>query len=254
VLLLLPFALAFLLILPAAHAQEVSDSLRYNTSISLGGNRRTGLNPQNIINGSFSLELKKSDWTFRNKSDYSYTKVNGFEVINDLMVFSVLNRSVVNQQRVGVTAIHVYENSLLYRINNRQSFKLGVTVKPLKKFEHLWAFVGVGYEHATYRGDIFVNSDKINNTRNFLIATGYLESKHNLIKDRLTLKYGLFYVHSLEESLDFYLWFTPGLEIKLNNTFSFGISYDARFRNVHLIDLPSFNDIISYTIKVSLGK
>jgi hypothetical protein len=235
-------------------AQGISDSLSYKTSISLGGNRRTGLNAQNNFTGAFNLKLNKSSWGFVNISDYAYAEANGKELTNDIKTISFVKKSFSEKKAIVPTFIHVFENSILYKINNRQSVKLGVTITPLEKRKQFWFFVGLGYDHTVYDSEIFINSDKIGSTRSFSISSVYLENEHKLIKDRLTLSYGLFYVQSLEEVRDFTLWFAPSLDIKISNTFAFSVKYDARFRNVHLVELQSFNDILTYSLKVSLSK
>jgi hypothetical protein len=235
-------------------AQGVIDSLYYKTSITLGGNRRTGLNAQNNFTGTFNLELNKSSWSFENISDYAYAEANGKELANDTKMISLLKKNFSEKKTFVPTFIHVFENSLLYRIDNRQSVKLGVTITPLEKRNQFWFFIGLGYDRTFYEGELFINSDNIGRTRSFTIASIYLKNEHELIKDRLTLNYGLYYVQSLEELYDFTLWFTPSLDIKISNTFAFAIKYDSRFRNVHLAELPSFNDIITYSLKVSLSK
>jgi hypothetical protein len=74
-------------------AQEVKDSLNYETSISLGGNRRTGLNVQNNFTGSFLLKLNKSSWGFQNISNYAYVAANGIELANDAKTISFITKS-----------------------------------------------------------------------------------------------------------------------------------------------------------------
>lgn len=246
--------LVLMLFFTTGTAQDIGDTLKYKTSISLGGNRRTGLNAQNSFRGSLNIKLSKSSWEFLNISDYAYMEINGSRFANDLKTISFIKKSFSEKKTVVPTFIHVFENSLLYRINTRQSVKLGATITPFKKRKQFWFFTGLGYENTVYQGDVFVNSDKIDRRRRFSLVAIYLENELELIKNRLTLRYALFYVQSLEELYDFTLWFTPSLNIKISNKFAFAIKYDARFRNVHLIELPRFNDILTYSLKLSLSK
>jgi hypothetical protein len=88
--------------------------------------------------------------------------------------------------------------------------------------------MGLGYDYAIYRGSFFENSDKVGSIRSFSIASIYLENKQQVIKDQLTLNFGIFYVQSIEESSDYSLWITPSIDFKLNNTFAASIKYDVR--------------------------
>ncbi len=233
-------------------AQSTADTLNFNSTLTFGGMRKAGVFSQTNISANLNTVINKSNWTFDNLAAYTYTNVNGSQLSDDWTVISKLRYS-FQQKQIAPTFIHVYKNNLLYRIENSQRYILGASITPFKKQQQFWFFIGGGYERTLYNGAIFENSPAVNNLRDFGMTTFYLENKHHLIKNKLFLKYSLFYIQSIEEWSDYTIWFLPSLNISINKNLVFGVSYDYRFRNVHLADIPSFNELLTFNVKVSIG-
>lgn len=231
-------------------AQE-TDTLDFNTTLTLGGMRKAGVFSQTNVNASLSTIARKSKWTFDNQTTYTYTIVNGNELSNDWTVVSKLGYQLA-QQPIAPTFLHVYKNNLLYRIQHSQRYILGASVTPLTDRKQFWFFIGGGYERTIYNGNTFENSPLTSNQRNFGMTTLYIENTHHLIQDKLFLKYSLFYIQSVEEWSDYTFWIIPSLNITINKNLIFAVSYDYRFRNIHLVDIPSFNELMTFNIKISI--
>ena len=250
------FGLLVMVLFPASEAlaQQNEDSLTYSCSLTLGGRRQSGVFSQTLLNGSLTTRLSRSHWSLDNKTTYTYSVANGFQLSNDWAVVSKLTYSLPKQPKLSPTLLHIYKTNLLYRIQHEQRLLLGLHIRPNKEKESFWFFFGGGYEHTLYNGEVFANSPLVNSTRSFALAIFYLENEHQIIKKVLTLKYGLFYIQSLEELNDITLWVLPSLNLTVNQRLIFSISYDYRFRNVHIVDVPSFNEQLTFNLIVSLGQ
>ncbi len=234
-------------------AQESTDTLRFHTTFTLGGIRKAGVFAQTNVNGGLSINLSKSNWEINNTSTYTYTNVNGKPLSDDWTVVSKLRSLLPNLPEVSPTFIHVYKKNLLYRIINGQRYLLGASVRPIKKKQAFWFFIGVGYEQTLYNGEAFDNSPLLSSSRTFGISTFYVENVHHLLQNKLYLKYNLFYIQSFEEVSDYSIWLIPSINFKLNDYLAFGVNYDYRFRNVHLAAIPSFNELLTFNVKIALG-
>ncbi|MEL6590507.1 MAG: DUF481 domain-containing protein [Bacteroidota bacterium] len=234
-------------------AQNTSDSLAFNSTFRLGGQRKAGVFSQTVVNGSISLGAQYSRWSFDHNTTYTYSIVNGNRLSDDWTVVSKLRYSFSQQRRLSLTAIHVYKNNLLYRLDNSHRAMLGISLAPFKDNQRFWLFVGSGYEVSRYSGEVFDQSPLVDASRTFGFASLYVENKHQLIKNRLYFQYKLFYIQSVEESRDFTIWIIPSLSFALNESIRFSLNYDYRYRNVHLADIPGFNELLTFNISASFS-
>ncbi|MCI4669580.1 MAG: DUF481 domain-containing protein [Bacteroidia bacterium] len=230
--------------------QEPSDSLNIKISLTLGGRRQAGAFSQTIVNGGLLTVLSKGNWSFDNNTTYTYSIANGFQLSNDWAVVSKLK---YNHRQVSPTAIHIYKNNLLYRIQHSQRYLAGVQITPIKNKREFWFFIGGGYENTNYNGEAFENSELLGSQRSFGLATIYIENQHFFFKKRISLKYDLFFIQSLRERSDFTIWLIPSLNVSINKALSMAIRYDYRFRNVHLTELPGFNEQLTFNLGLTLG-
>lgn len=242
-----------LLLLPGMIiAQDYSDSVQVNSTITVGGMRQTGVLSQTNVNGTLQLEAKKSLWSLLNQTTYAYITANERIISDNWTVLSILKRSLLKAPAISPTLLHVYKNNLQYKILNSHRFSFGASITPFKEKQAFWLFVGAGYEHTLYDDEDFVNSLRVSSTREFAATTVYVENEHQLIAEKLTLKYGLFYIQSWQEASDFTIWIIPGLNLAISKRLALAVSYDYRFRNVHLATVPSFNDVLTANLKISL--
>ncbi|MEM7658847.1 MAG: DUF481 domain-containing protein [Bacteroidota bacterium] len=253
-----PWMLAWLFLLSTwiapAFAQEASDTLQFNSTLSLGGMIQRGVLDQTNVNGSFHASLHQYHWSATHTTTYAYVNANAVKLSDNWTALSILKRSIPGVSRISPTAIHVYKNNLLYRIKHSHRVLGGLSITPLKKRKSFWLFVGLGYDHTAYRGEVFDNSLLIDSVRAFPASLFYLENEHHLFQQKLSFRYELFFIQSLEERADFTLWLIPSLRFKLNQRFSLAVAYDYRYRNVHLEGIPAFNDLISFNLQLQFGQ
>ncbi|MEM7038597.1 MAG: hypothetical protein AAF570_16550, partial [Bacteroidota bacterium] len=74
-----------------------------------------------------------------------------------------------------------------------------------------------------------------------------------LPKSKVMLDYNLSFVQSIREIKDFFLWFTTGISLPIHKSFSVGLNYDLRYRNVHLQEIPQVNDLLLVILKVNIS-
>ncbi|MCI4671828.1 MAG: DUF481 domain-containing protein [Bacteroidia bacterium] len=231
-------------------AQEVSDTLQYNGSLTLGGSYKTGLVNQTSIRGSVENSFKKSDWALYNRTSYFYSEVNNNRLFNDWTVVSKLGYTITDRAKISPTLFHLYKSNLLFRILNSHRFLFGASITPLKNPKAL-VYVGVGFDNTSYAGDQFVNSDLNNSNRRFGISTIHVENKHHFGDKKFSLSYSLFYFQSFKESADYTVWLIPAFAVAFNKKLSLVINYDFRYRNVHLVDFPAINQALTVNLNVS---
>lgn len=231
--------------------QEVSDTLQYNGSLTVGGSYKTGLLNQTNITGSFENTFKKSDWTVYNRTSYFYSEVNKNPLFDDWTVVSKLSYTFTKGAKISPTLFHLYKSNLLFRILNSHRFLAGASIASLKNPKTLF-YAGVGFDNTNYGGEKFVNSDLINSNRRFGISAVHLENTHQFSANKFSLTYSLFYFQSLKEATDYTLWIIPSLQVALSKKLSFAINYDIRYRNVHLVDLPAINQSLTANLRISI--
>ena len=233
--------------------QEISDTLQYNGSLTLGGSYKTGLFNQTSITGSLENTLKKSDWALYNRTSYFYSEVNNNRLFDDWTVVSKLSYTFTQRAKISPALLHLYKSNLLFRILNSHRFLFGASFTPLDNQKAL-LYVGVGFDNTHYAGDEFVNSDLVNFNRRFGISAIHLENTHQFIDKKLSLSYSLFYFQSFKEVTDYTLWIIPSFRVALNKKLSIAINYDIRYRNVHLVDLPAINQSLTANLNIVFDK
>lgn len=233
--------------------QEGSDTLQYNGSLTVGGSYKTGLLNQTSITGSVENTFKKSDWTLYNRTSYFYSEVNKVRLFDDWTLVSKLSYSFTTGVKISPTLFHLYKSNLLFRILNSHRFLAGASIASLKNPKTLF-YAGVGFDNTNYGGDKFVNSDLVNSNRRFGISAVHFQNTHQFANKKFSLTYSLFYFQSLKEASDYTLWIIPSFQVALNKTLSLSINYDIRYRNVHLVDLPSINQSLTANLRIVFDK
>jgi len=229
-----------------------SDSLQVNSTLTFGGAYNTGILNQFTIQGNTTNRIKNPNWLLENRTTYSYSLVNNVTMFNDWTIVSRLSCLASKQQKFYPTLIHFYERVVLYKIKHSNRIILG-SIVPFKD-DDMRFFIGIGYENSIYAQENFNNSSFINARRKFGIAALNFENTHHFGKEKFSIKYRIFYIQSFKELPDFSFWFTPSLNWRISKSLSFAINYDFRYKNVHLIDLPSVNESLTFNISFSLGK
>ena len=233
-------------------SQSGSDSISANLELTLGGRRQAGAFSQTLVTATGTGSVQSSGWSLENNTSYTYSIANEILISNDWSVVSTLRYSPNTWKKVSPTLLHIYKNNLIYRIQHSQRALLGLHLTPLTSKPEFWLFVGGGLEHTRYNGEEFNRSPLINSVRNFPLAILFLENSHVLMKDRVTFSYQLFYLQSLEEAPDWTVWLIPDLQLHVTSAVALSVTYDYRFRNVHLTEIPGFNSQLSFSIRVQL--
>lgn len=229
--------------------QEKSDTLSYKATITIGGSYKTGLLNQTNITGTYSHSINKANWELFNRASYFYSRVNDRQILNDWTVVSRLHYSFSSRVIISPALFHLYKSNLLFRILNSHRVLVGAKITPLENKEAL-LYLGVGVENTHYAGEEFANSVVIDSNRRFAISTFHVENTHHFSDPKLSLSYSLFYFQSLQERSDFTIWVIPSFNISINQQLSLALAYDFRYRNVHLLDLPSTNQALTVNLSV----
>lgn len=234
-------------------AQVESDSVRTSLAVTVGGRRQAGAFSQTLVTVTGNGSIQAGRWSLDNNTTYSYSIANQFLISNDWTVVTKLRYSPGKEGRISPTLLHIYKDNLIYRIQNSQRGFLGVNIIPLRQERDFWLFVGGGFEHTRYDGDIFFNSPAINSVRTFPLATAYLQNQHTFGAERVSLGYALFYLQSLTEARDWTVWLIPSLNFSITPHLALGVNYDYRFRNVHLEEIPGVNEQLTFSLTIKTG-
>jgi len=245
------FVLYVIFSVQTVFGQELSDTLKYKGSFTFGGSYKTGIQNQSTVTGSFSGTLKKSNWVLGNKTSYINAIVNKTKLLDDWEAISRLSYLTDKKIKVYPTLFHFYEKLLLYRINNSNRLVLGAFTPLNDNDEDSRLFVGVGFENTNYGQEVFRNSDLIDSNRNFTMSTINFKNSHRFGDKKFSLKYNLFYIQSFKEASDYTIWIIPSISMAITKQISFAINYDFRYKNVHLIELPSVNQSLTFNLGIS---
>ena len=232
---------------------QSSDSLRYKLSYQVGGQRKTGVFSQTSLRVTATQHLERRKLMLHNISGYTYTNVNSMKIADDWDFRSILLYKSDSSSRIFPALAHNFHSNLLYRITNSNRGIVGFRAIPFKKIPNFTFLLGSGYEHSNYTGAIFLNSPYVSNQRSFALGFANLSGKHVLGKNKVLFDYNLSFVQSIRELKDYFLWLTTGISLPIRKSFSIGVSYDLRYRNVHLEEIPQVNDLLLVNLKINLS-
>ncbi|MFY0674817.1 MAG: DUF481 domain-containing protein [Bacteroidia bacterium] len=233
-------------------AQE-SDTLKYAVDFQVSGQRKRGVFSQTSLRVTANNHLETKKLIVTNLSSYTYTEANDFNLADDWHFRTIMMFKMKSTSRILPSIAHNYFKNVLYRINHSNRALAGLRILPFKQYQDFSFVLGAGYELSNYTDETFVNSPLVSSQRDFTLGFANISGKHKIGKNKILINYNLSYVQSFEESKDFSFWLTSGLSVPLSKRFSFGVNYDYRIRNVHLVDLPNINDLLMFNVKLNLS-
>jgi hypothetical protein len=232
---------------------QSTDTLKYKFELQIGGQRKRGVFSQTSLRVTSNNKLENKKLAFNNQSSYTYTEVNGNNIADDWHFRSILTFKLKSTERILPIFGHNYFKNVLYRISNSHRAFTGVRIIPIKKYKDFSFVAGAGYEFSNYSNEIFINSPFLSSQRDFGLAFFGLIGKHQIGKQKIILEYNFSSVQSFKEANDFSFWLTSGLSVPIGKHLFLGLSYDFRYRNVHLVEIPKINDFLMFNIRIKLS-
>lgn len=232
-----------------------SDTISYKLSMDVSGARSSGSFARTAIGLGGDLVMQKGKWEFHENASYRYNNTNGRKLLDDWLSQATLIYHTEGTWNWFPIAIHQFENNIIYRVNRRNRFGLGLGAYPLDKNGYLLRMSsGWFYENEEYNGDTFINSNLVSSKRENSNLWFHVKSQIPLGKTKGLIGIDLWYFQSLKENEDYTLRIQPSIKMRINTHFSFLVKYDYRFENVYLESLVSSNDILLFGLNVKLGK
>jgi len=247
------FFIGILLMSLPSYGQNQKDTIQYKLDLNFSGRRISGNFSQLVVGGGFNLDLRYNNWHLENKTTYRYNKTNTRLIEDNWYDLMTLKYYPNGKRKIYPGAFYHFDNSLIYKVNNRHQYGLGLGSELDKGLMKLSVLTGLANEHSTFNGSEFENSDRdFSNRKNglflFRLNNGYV-----IAKNKLNISYQLFYFQSLKESADYDIWLSSRISFAMFKGLSFHLIYDYRYENVHLESLSNYNDILlfgfSWTIR-----
>ena len=241
----------FLLSLPSI-AQSQKDSIEYMLNINLSGRQISGTFSQLVAAGGINGSAQFKNWHLENKTSYRYNSTNERLIEDNWYELVTLKYYPKGNKRLFPGVFYHFDNNLIYRVEARHHYGIGVGSNLDKGNMQLSILAAVANENSIYNGSEFVNSDlDFANRKNglflFKINNGFA-----FVNKKINISYQLFYFQSLKEVSDFDLWVTPQISFKVLNSLSIHIIYEYRYENVHLEALSDFNSFLIFGVNYSL--
>ena len=202
----------------AKQKDSISLNYKFNASMMYAKGR---LN-QFMIPLSLQLTLSNEVFNIELIGKYTYHKINGFELENEILTRSVF--TLFPQKRIRPVAGYIYESSLLYQLKSRHSPGLGFGLTILENKKHQLLLNSFG----SYDKTEFENVQGYETFRANLILWG----SHELIKDKISLNYSFFYFQSVQDQTNYVIRFEPKLLFKLSNILSLSANLNYRYENI----------------------
>lgn len=232
---------------------QSADSLKYDVGYQIAGQRKTGVFSQTLLRVTATNRLERRKLILQNVSGYSYINVNSRRIADDWDFRSILMYKSDSGARIFPAIAHNFHSNVLYRIVNSNRGIVGIRTLPFKRIPQFSFLLGAGYEHSAYTGELFLNSPYVSKQRSFALGFANFSGKHVLGKNKTLFDYNLSFVQSIREAKDYFLWLTTGISLPIRKSVSIGASYDLRYRNVHLEEIPQVNDLLLMNLRVSLS-
>lgn len=240
-----------------SYSQEVqdtviqkNDSLFMKSSFSLGLTRRTGAFSQFVIHPYLESKLKYRRIDFLNKTDYSYANTNGMRLADDWFIISSLEYSFRDSARVCLALFHDFRKNIQYKISRSHKLFSGIRIRPFKQKNNYLVYAGMGYENTWYIGDLFENDLEIDANRRFSSSIIHIKNSHTLLDNSVLFDYDLFYFQSLRMLQDYTFGLFASIKFEIRKALFLGLSYDLRYRNVHLLEVPALNDLLTINLTI----
>lgn len=238
--------------LTSLNAQNSKDSLQFSLQMELSGRKISGTFNQLVAGGGIGIDIKNGNWHLENMTYYRYNKTNSTLIEDNWYDLTSLKYYINGGKKFYPGLFYHYDNSLLYRVNRRHQYGIGIGStldKGLTKFSLISA---IGYENTDYNGFQFANSERDTSTRQNGLFLFRVNFGHTFANNKISFSSQLFYFQSLKENADYDLWLSPKISFKLLKGISIYIAYDYRFENVYLETLSNYNDILLFGLNLKI--
>ncbi len=248
------FVVLILLIfsLTSIHAKNSKDTLQISLQIEFSGRRISGRFNQLVVGGGIGLDVIYGNWHLENKTNYRYNKTNSTLIEDNWYDLATLKYYINGRKKFYPGIFYYYDNSLIYRVNRRQQYGIGIGSTFDKGSTKLDLIAAFGYENTNYNGSEFVNSERDIPKRQNGIFLFRANFGYGFASNKISISSQLFYFQSLKEGTDFDLWINPKISFKIWKAISIYIAYDYRFENVYLETLSNYNDILLFGLNLKI--
>ena len=221
------------------NVSSAQDTLAVQYSLSARGTFKEGKLNQTIISSGGYYGLTAQNWKTEVFANYNYLKTNGRLGENEFLGRVLI--SFYPKKRWFPVIGYIYNISEFYQIQNRHTPGLGVGLKLLENKVstinlHAWA----AYDHTEFKTIRRYNTFRINT---FLIGT------HKLIPDKLSFQYLVYYLQSLEQSVN-YIWrIEPTLLFQISKRISLSINLESHYENIIAPGNTKRNSVLTVGVK-----
>ncbi len=234
------------------NAQNSIDSLQLILKLEISGRKISGTFNQLVAGAGIGLDIQNGKWHLENKTNYRYNKTNSTLIEDNWYDLAILKYYINRTKKLFPGIFYHYDNSLIYRINSRHQYGIGIGSTLDNGLRKLSLIAALGYENTDYNGFQFVNSARDMPKRQnglFLFKANY---GHIFANNKISISSQLFYFQSLRENADYDLWLSPKISFKFWKAISIYIAYDYRFENVYLETLSNYNDILLFGLNLNI--
>ncbi len=245
--------LAVLLLMAlSASAQDSARHIGYSIKLNVSGRYLTGQFDQFVLSTRLDAQVESKKMLLHNSSSYRFNRTSAL-VIEDNW-YQLISLIYAHHRRFSPVGFYHFDNNLMFRVKRRHLYGLGAGTGKEWVSHSFRLDVGLGYDHTTYAGQTFENSDKTGSTRSRSLAIARLLHHHRLFKEKIILNNDVFYRHSLEEASDFMMIVNAGLSVAILKNLLMTGNFEYRFENVHLSALPALNTTLLFGLTYSIDR
>lgn len=198
------------------------DTLRVSYSINATGSFKQGRLNQTILSLEGDIKLEKEKWDVDLSTSYKYLKTNGIVGENELFGKAMI--SLIPKKRFYPVLGNLFFKSEFYQIVSRNNPGVGAAYGLLKGVKNnITISCWLAYDKTVFENIPTYETFRLN---------GFLSGNYELIKNKLNSRFVFYYLHSLEENLNFIWRIEPSLIYSLSEKFSLSLNYRNHFENV----------------------
>ncbi len=212
----------FFLFFLSTQAAFTQDSLVVQYSLNARGTFKEGRLNQTILSLDVRYSLTTQNWRTELFANYKYLKTNGRLGENELL--SRVLVSLLPHKSVFPVVGYIYNRSEFYQIQRRHTPGIGIGWRLFANQSGNINFYAWGaYDDTEFKS--------ISGYGTFRINT-FVVGNYQLIKNKLSSQFTLYYLQSLETS-DNYIWrIEPVFLFHLSRRFSLSINFESHFENI----------------------
>jgi len=138
--------------LTSLKAQNSKDSVQFSIQMELSGRKISGTFNQLVAGGGIGLDIKYGNWHLENKTKYRYNKTNSTLTEDNWYDLASLKNYINGSKKFYPGIFYHYDNSLIYRVNRRHQYGIGIGSTLDKGLTKLSLITAIGYENTDYNG------------------------------------------------------------------------------------------------------